>query len=99
MSRSELFNSGRNLLPEGEPRSMTSREKELRKEICDFIHRAYEHRLMTSTWGSFSARVDEDIFVVTPSHVDRRELGVEDLVLIRDGRHAPDQRPSRAAGL
>ena len=31
--------------------------------------------------------------------MDRRELGLEDLVLIRDGRHTPDQKPSRAAGL
>jgi len=95
----ELSKKPRTLSAEGSFQTHSSREKEQRKEICDFIHRAYEHRLVTSTWGSFSARVDEDIFVVTPSHVDRRELGVEDLVLIRDGRHAPDQRPSRAAGL
>jgi ribulose-5-phosphate 4-epimerase/fuculose-1-phosphate aldolase len=56
------------------------------------------HRLVTSTWGSFSARVDGDTFVVTPSHVDRCELGVEDLVFVRDGKHAPDQKPSRALG-
>jgi L-fuculose-phosphate aldolase len=95
----ELSKKPRTLLPEGSPQTPSSREKELRKEICDFIHRAYEHRLMTSTWGSFSARVDEDIFVVTPSHVDRREMGLEDLVLIRDGKHTPNQMPSRAAGL
>jgi L-fuculose-phosphate aldolase len=77
----------------------SSREKELRKEICDFVHRAYEHRLMTSTWGSFSARVSGDAFVVTPSHVDRRELGVEDLVLVQDGKFVPTQKPSRVAGL
>jgi len=95
----ELSKKPRVLSPEGSPQTPSSREKELRKEICDFIHRAYEHRLMTSTWGSFSARVNEDIFVVTPSHVDRREMGLEDLVLIRDGKHTPNQMPSRAAGL
>jgi L-fuculose-phosphate aldolase len=89
----------RTLSRDGSFHRATSREKELRKEICDFVHRAYEHRLMTSTWGSFSARVDEDAFVVTPSHIDRRELGVEDLVLIRDGRYMPEKQPSRAAGL
>ena len=52
-----------------------------------------------SPMGSFSARVSEDVFVVTPSHVDRRELGLEDLILIQNGRHAPNQIPSRAAGL
>ncbi len=95
----EFSKKPRTLSPEGSSQTPSSREKELRKEICDFIHRAYEHRLVTSTWGSFSARVDKDVFVVTPSHVDRRELGVEDLVLIQDGKHAPDQKPSRAAGL
>jgi L-fuculose-phosphate aldolase len=95
----ELSKKPRTLSAEGSPQTPSSREKELRKEICDFVHRAYEHRLVTSTWGSFSARVDEDIFVVTPSHVDRREMGLEDLVLVRDGRHTKDQKPSRAAGL
>ena len=95
----ELSKKPRTLSPAGSPETPSSREKELRKEICDFIHRAYEHRLLTSTWGSFSARVSEDAFVVTPSHVDRREMGLEDLVLVRDGKHTPDQKPSRAAGL
>jgi len=89
----------RAVLPEGVPQTASSREKERRKEICDFIHRAYEHRLVTSTWGSFSARVDADAFVVTPSHVDRCELGLEDLLFVHEGKHVPDQRPSRAAGL
>ena len=95
----ELSKRPRALLPEGAPEMVSSREKERRKEICDFIHRAYEHRLVTSTWGSFSARIGADAFVVTPSHVDRCELELEDLLLVHDGKHVPDQRPSRAAGL
>ncbi len=95
----ELSKTPRALAPEAGPQTPSSREKERRKEVCDFIHRAYAHRLVTSTWGSFSARVDADAFVVTPSHVDRGGLGVEDLVFVRDGRHAPGQKPSRAAVL
>jgi L-fuculose-phosphate aldolase len=98
-SETELSKGPRTLSPEGSLRTPSSREKELRKEICDFVHRAYEHRLMTSTWGSFSARVSGDTFVVTPSHVDRRELGIEDLVLVHDGKFLSTQKPSRAAGL
>lgn len=93
----ELANSGRNLIREGAPQRMTSREKELRKEISDFVHRAYAHRLMTSTWGSFSARTDDSSFVITPSHIDRQALAPSDLVAVRDGRHSPGQTPSRAA--
>jgi L-fuculose-phosphate aldolase len=97
-SEIELSKKPRILSPDGLPEAPSSREKELRKEICDFVHRAYEHRLVTSTWGSFSARVAGDVFVVTPSHVDRRELGVQDLVSIRNGKYSPDKKPSRAAG-
>ncbi|HET7239307.1 MAG TPA: class II aldolase/adducin family protein [Terrimicrobiaceae bacterium] len=93
----ELANSGRNLIREGAQQRMTSREKELRKEISDFVHRAYAHRLMTSTWGSFSARTDDSSFVITPSHIDRQALAPSDLVAVRDGRHSPGQTPSRAA--
>jgi L-fuculose-phosphate aldolase len=87
----------RTQMSEGEPRPFTSRGKEARKELCDFVHRAYAHRLMTSTWGSFSARIDEDAFIITPYHVDRAKLDVSDLVVVRDGKHPPGQFPSRAA--
>ena len=95
----ELSRKPRTVSATGASETPSSREKELRKEICDFIHRAYEHRLVTSTWGSFSARVDGDAFVATPSHVDRYELDIKDLVLIRNGKYPPEQKPSRAAGL
>ena len=94
-----LSNSGRNLVPEGEARPMTSREKELRKEISDFVHRAYEHRLMASTWGSFSARIDDSSFIITPSHIDRQAISPSDLVAVHGGGHSPGQIPSRAARL
>jgi L-fuculose-phosphate aldolase len=76
-----------------------NREREMRKEICDFIHRAYAHRLVTSTWGSLSARIDERSFVITPYRVDRQSIAVEDLVVVRDGQCAEGLRPSRAVQL
>ncbi len=93
----DVSNSGRNLVPQGTAQPMTSREKELRKDVSDFVHRAYEHRLMTSTWGSFSARIDHSSFIITPSHIDRHVIAASDLVPIRDGCHSPGQTPSRAA--
>jgi L-fuculose-phosphate aldolase len=89
----------RRQLPEGEPRPLTSRGKEAATELCDFVHRAYAHRLMTSTWGSFSARIDKDAFVITPYRVDRAQLGIADLVVVRDGKRSPGQIPSRVANL
>lgn len=94
-----LASSPRNRLPERASSAPTSREKELRKELCDFVHRAYDHRLMTSTWGSFSARVDEETFLITPSHVDRRTLGLTDLVVVSRGGCVAGQLPSRAVRL
>ena len=89
----------RHQLPEGEAHAASSHAKEARKELCDFVHRAYAHRLMTSTWGSFSARVDEETFVITPSRVDRAELGLADLIVVRNGERPAGKIPSRAADL
>lgn len=80
----------------GAPARDSSREKESRQEICDFVHRAYEHRLMTATWGTFSARLNEDAFVISPHGTDRKSLTLADLVVIRNGTCAEDQRPSHA---
>lgn len=97
--RIALSHKPRPILPEHPAQSPTIREKELRKEICDFVHRAYAHKLMTSTKGSFSARIDADSFLITPFHVDRRELALGDLVVIRGGTRSEGQTPSRAAGI
>ncbi|MEI6279733.1 MAG: class II aldolase/adducin family protein [Verrucomicrobiae bacterium] len=94
-----LSHKPRRILPEHVPEPPTSREKELRKEICDFVHRAYTHKLMTSTKGSFSARIDDDTFLFTPYNVDRRELGLGDLVVVRRGTRAAGQTPSRAGNI
>jgi L-fuculose-phosphate aldolase len=75
----------------------TSRERELRHQLCSFVRRGYEQRLLISTEGSFSARLDETSFVITPYRMDRRTLSVDDLVLVRDGRAEEGKIPSRAA--
>ena len=98
-SEIERTKTARQPLSETPPERPTSREKELRKAICDFVHRAYDHRLMTSTWGSFSARIDDRSFVITPTHVDRAALDIEDLIVIRDGKRAKGSVPSRAVSI
>ncbi len=86
-------------LPTFEPPSHSSRERELRQQICQMVHRAYEQRLMTSTEGTVSARLDATSFVITPYGVDRRHLAVEDVVLVRDCQAEVSKRPSRAIRL
>jgi len=76
-----------------------SHENEVRRRLCEFVRRAYRQRLFISTQGSFSARVDSSGFLITPAQVDRGTVDVEDLVLVRDGRHESGKQPSRAAGV
>ncbi len=74
-----------------------SAEKELRHQICSFVRRGYEQRLLISTEGSFSARLDSDSFLITPYRADRRNLQVEDLVLVQRGCAEAGKTPSRAS--
>jgi L-fuculose-phosphate aldolase len=81
------------------PGQRGSRERELRKKLVDFVHRAYDRRLMTSTEGAFSARVGNDSFLITPYGVDRRGLELGDLALVEGGRREIGSVPSRSASL
>jgi L-fuculose-phosphate aldolase len=71
-------------------------ERELRRQLCEFVQRGYRQRLLISTEGSFSARVDGDSFVITPSQQDRSHLAIDDLVLVRGNAWQRGPRPSRA---
>jgi L-fuculose-phosphate aldolase len=86
-------------VPSFEREAPTSAEKDLRGHLRDFVHRAYRLRLFISTQGSFSARLAENSFVITPSQVDRERLAAEDLALVVDGRAEANSKPSRAANL
>ena len=82
------------------PAAATSnREKALRAQLCDFVQRGYRQRLLISTAGAFSARLDGDEFLVTPRRRDRLELEPPGLVRCRPGFRAAGHQPSRAAGL
>jgi L-fuculose-phosphate aldolase len=94
-----LAHLNRNTLPEGLDTVRTTREKELRRLMSDVIHRACDGRIMTSTEGTLSARLDDGAFLITPYGQDRRYLEPGDLVTIRDGRREADKVPSRAVVL
>jgi L-fuculose-phosphate aldolase len=82
--------------PEADPGPATTQEKQLRRELCDFIHRGYRQRLLTSTGGSFSARLDGDSFLISSYGVDRQTISPEQLTLIHSWRREPGRVPSRA---
>lgn len=74
----------------------TSQEKELRRQLCEFVRRGYRQRLLISTEGSFSARLDQDSFLITPSQKDRSSIDIDDIVLVRGDACEAGHRPSRA---
>ncbi len=94
-----LFEKRSPRLPTFRPEGHSSRERELRGAICRLVHRAYDQRLMTSTEGTVSTRVDADSFLITPTGQDRRYLAIEDIVLLRNGCTEEGKRPSRAVRL
>jgi L-fuculose-phosphate aldolase len=91
-----LAEARHNLLPEFEPGPASTTETELRRDLCAFVRRGYRQRLMTSTKGSFSARLDGDAFLITSYGVDRQATEPETLTLVRDGRREAGKQPSRA---
>jgi len=87
------------LLPALPPQPLTSRERELRGDICRFVRRSYAQRLLISTAGAFSARLGADDFVITPRRRDRLELDPSGIVRVKGGACPLNQAPSRAARL
>lgn len=75
------------------------REMELRQSLCDFAQRGYGQRLIISTEGTLSARLDSESFLITPRGMDRFTLKPEDIVLVRDGKAEEGKRHSKAAKL
>jgi L-fuculose-phosphate aldolase len=91
-----LFDHRDNLLPEFVPTTHSSRERELRQQIVDATTRACDRYLMISTEGVVSARLDETSFLITPTGHDRRNLGIEDVVLVHNGVREAGKLPSRS---
>lgn len=78
------------------PREYSSAERYYRSVMCKFIRRAYNQQLFTSTQGTFSRRLPDGSFIITPYNKDRMYLEPEDIVNIRNGRKEQGKNPSRA---
>ncbi len=76
--------------------SYSSEELAIRCDMCALIRRAYEKNLFTSDQGTFSCRLSDGTFVITPYMKDRMYLEPEDLVLLRRGKHEAGKIPSRS---
>lgn len=78
------------------PDFYSSEEKEARREMCKLIKRSYDQRLFTSTQGTFSHRVGENSFIITPYDQDRKYVEPADLVRIDGGKKEVGKVPSRS---
>jgi L-fuculose-phosphate aldolase len=86
-------------LEEFTPRAHGHQERRARAQMVELIRRACDQKLFTSTQGTFSQRLDERSFLITPYLVDRKYLEVGDLVRIDDGRREAGKLPSRSVRL
>lgn len=84
------------LMDEFIPKYYTSEERAARRDMCKLIHRAYDQRLFTSTQGTFSVRLEDGSFLITPYNKDRKYLEPEDIVHIKGGMCEQGKRPSRS---
>ena len=78
------------------PSAAFPEEQELRRQLCSFLRRGCRQRLLISTEGSFSARLSDDSFLITPTQKDREMLDVDDLVLVDGQRREAGKKASRA---
>jgi len=85
--------------PQFTPGAASEEEKDLRRQLADFLQRGYRQRLLISTEGSFSARLADGSMLITPARADRGSVGIAEMVLVRDGAAEDGRSPSRAAQL
>jgi L-fuculose-phosphate aldolase len=79
------------------PQTHSSEEKTARRNMCEFIHRAYKQRLFTGAQGTISRRLGEDSFLISPQLTDRKYTDLSDLVLIEKGMRETGKTPDPLA--
>lgn len=81
------------------PNLQSEREQALRKMMILFVRRIYEKKMVTSSGGTLSARIDASCFLITPEGLDWNYLTEDDLVLIRDGKSEAAKRPDASVSM
>ena len=81
------------------PRTITSEEQSARRDMITLIKRSYRQGLFTATHGTYSVRLSDDSFLITPFGMDRAYLAEDDLVRVKGGMKELGKTPSRAVHL
>lgn len=78
------------------PNSHSSEELAARRDMITFIRRSYRQGLFTATHGTYSVRLSDGSFLITPFGLDRAYLEEKDLVRVKGGMKELNKTPSRA---
>ena len=70
-------------------------EDKARQELCAMVRRAYRQRLITGLLGSFSVKISENAFLITPEGADRGYIGPDEAVLVVNGQAEEGKSPDR----
>ena len=78
------------------PRTRTSEELAARRDMITLIRRSYKMGLFTANHGTYSVRLADGSFLITPFGFDRAYLQEDDLVRVKGGMKEQGKTPSRA---
>ena len=81
------------------PHSHSSEELAARRDMITLIRRSYRQGLFTATHGTYSVRLSDGSFLITPFGLDRAYLEEQDLVRVKGGMKELGKTPSRAVSL
>ncbi len=81
------------------PSSHSVEELAARRDMITLIRRSYKQGLFTATHGTYSVRLSDGSFIITPFGMDRAYLEEDDLVRVKAGMKEMGKIPSRAVGL
>ena len=81
------------------PKSISIEELAARRDMITLIHRSYKQGLFTATHGTYSVRLSDGSFLITPFGQDRAYLEEDDLVRVKAGMKEMGKTPSRAVSL
>ena len=70
-----------------------------RRDMVTLIKRSYKQGLFGSTRGTYSVRLSDNSFLITPYGIDRAYITEGDLVLIKSGMKEYGKTPSRSVRL
>ncbi len=89
MSKTNVCSELRNV----SPKPCSSEELAARRDLIALIRRSYKMGLFTAAQGTYSTRLSDGSFIITPLHADPAYLEADDLVRIQDGAKEPGKTP------